>query len=140
MTPRFLETLWHDVRYTLRVMRKSPVVTVMIISSLSLGIGANTAIFGLIDAVLLKMLNVNHPEELVVLTWADARGTTAVFPYPTFNRLAQRDHEFSGLFAFAPVTLSLDNGGAPEQVEGQYVSGGYYSVLGVKPALGRFIA
>jgi predicted permease len=155
----FVETLIQDIRYGLRMMRKSPVFTTVAIVSLALGIGANTAIFSLMDAVMIRTLPVAEPQQLVLLrwvskdwpktvlsnlngsSWRDEAGRTvsSSFSYATFQHLRLEGAPvFSGIAAFADqnkMTATVD--GRSETAEGQLVSGNFWSVLGVNATLGR---
>lgn len=148
----FLEITGQDLRYGLRVLRKSPVFTTVAVLTLALGIGANTAIFSVINAVLLKNLPVKDPQQLVFLTNPDAQGLESGFAdgdrdlitYPEFQQLAQNDQVFSGMFASASseakISVELEGAGKDGQGEPAHlslVSGSYFSVLGVSPILGR---
>jgi predicted permease len=138
---RALETLAQDARYALRMMRKTPVFTAIAVLSLALGIGANTAIFSLLDALLLRSLPVENPEQLTQIVRVHAQGKSATFWYSQFTDLYDNNTVFSGLTAFSPVgrsTALID--GQAEVVAPLLVSGNYYSVLGVAPALGRMIS
>src|SRR5262245_10880856 len=128
----FLETTLQDVRYALRVLRKSPGFTVAVVLSLGLGIGANTAIFSLIDAVMLRMLPVRQPEELVSLARRQGDGTGYGFTYKLYRQLAEAEgRSFNGLAAYSPVRLNVSvDGGIEPTAEGLMVSGDYFSVLG----------
>ena len=97
----FFETVWQDVRYASRTLAKSRAFTFVVIVSLALGIGANTAIFSLIDAVLLKMLPVQNPEQLVQLKKVTRPwGLFDEFSYPAYKEFRDRNHTFSGVLAF----------------------------------------
>src|SRR5262245_4924275 len=135
-----LESLWQDLRYALRMMRRNPGYSAVAALTLAIVIGANTAIFSLIDAVLLKMLPVKNPEQLVLLKHADNRGTFNQFHYGAYKQFRDQNQAFSGLLAYYPLrlTVSVDDSAEPA-VAGQLVSGNYYSVLGVNAALGRTI-
>ncbi len=132
-----LEDLFKDVRYALRLLRRSPGFAVTAILSLALGIGANTAIFSLVDAVLLRSLPVTRPEELVFLTVAGTEGRTGAPPYPCFERVQREAPAFAGMAAFAADELRVEIDGAVEQVFGQVASGNYFDLLGVRPIAGR---
>lgn len=135
-----MQTLWQDLRYGALILMKNPSFTLIVVVTLALGIGANTAIFSLIDAVLLKRLPVKQPEQLVLLRHSYSRGTVTPFPYRTYKQLREQNEVFSGLLAYHPLRLNVRVGGQPEPaVAGQLVSGNYYSVLGVNAALGRTI-
>src|SRR3954453_3217654 len=98
-----------DVRYALRALCSSPGFSVIAILSLALGIGANTAIFSLINAVILKTLPVSHPEQLVRLVMRNEDGTT--FTNPIWEQVRDRQDVFSGAFAYSPIQLNLAVGG-----------------------------
>ena len=135
------ERLAQDVRYGLRLLRKSPVFTSVAVASLALGIGANTAVFSLIDAVLLKLLPVRDPQSLLFLATEARAGANAAntsFYFETYQRLRTEQPFFQTLAAFAPVRLNVSVDGQIEpSVEGQLVSGSYFSVLGAGAAAGR---
>jgi putative ABC transport system permease protein len=137
-----LETLAQDIRYGLRILGRTPVITSVAILSLALGIGANTAIFSLIDTVMLRMLPVHKPEELVqVLRKSPRAGSAATssFTNPLWEQI--RDHQdiFSGAFAWEDTRFDLSRGGAVHFVNGLFVSGDYFNTLGVQPAAGRMM-
>jgi predicted permease len=130
-----------DLRYSLRMLLKHKGFTAVAVLTLALGIGANTTIFSLIDAVLLKMLPVTNPERLVLLGRALGGKTVTQFPYRTYKQIRDQNEVLSGLLAYHPLRLSVSLDGQPEPaVAGQLVSGNYYAVLGVNAALGRTIA
>jgi putative ABC transport system permease protein len=133
--------MFQDIGYGARMLLKRPGFTCVAALTLALGIGANTAIFSLIDAVLLKTLPVNNPERLVVLGRALGGKIGAQFPYRTYKQIRDQNEVLSGLLAWHPLRLSVSVDGQPEPaVAGQLVSGNYYSVLGVNASLGRTIA
>src|SRR5215475_4546868 len=135
-----LETLLQDLRYAMRMLCRNPGFASVAVLTLALGIGANTAIFSLIDAVLLKRLPVKNPEQLVLLRHADSRGTENTFAYRTYEQILGQNQVLSGLLAYHSLRLTVSVDGQPEPaVAGQLVSGNYYSVLGVDAALGRTI-
>jgi predicted permease len=133
--------MFQDLRYGARMLLKRPGFTCVAALTLALGIGANTAIFSLIDAVLLKTLPVNNPERLVLLGRALRGETGARFPYRAYKQLRDQNDVLSGLLAWRALRLSVSVDNQPEPaLAGQLVSGNYYSVLGVNAALGRTIA
>jgi len=137
----WLETTLQDLRYAARGMRHRPGFTAAAVLSLALGIGANTAIFTLLDQVLLRQLPVRHPEELVQLkrsgaVYGDTYGDDT-YSYPMYRDFRDRNQVFSGMLGQFPVTLSVAFGSHTERVEGELVSGNYFDVLGVGAALGR---
>jgi predicted permease len=136
----FVETLIQDVRYGLRMLAKNPGFTAVAVITLALGIGANTAIFSLIDVVVLRMLPVESPKQLVLAQCPDAHGGYNAFSYPTYEYLRDHNSVFSGIFAFGMLErLAVTIDGRPELSSGQIVSGSYYSTLGVNAVLGRTI-
>ena len=138
----FLETTWQDIRFALRAMRKTPVITAIALLSLALGIGANTAIFSLIDAVMLRMLPVQNPEQLVRIQFRSPmspRPRQAV-TNPIWEQVRDHQDAFSGVIAWSPTNFDLADGGEVNNVNGIYASGGYFDVLGVRPAAGRLMA
>jgi putative ABC transport system permease protein len=130
-----------DVRYSLRTLAKSPVFTWVAVLSLALGIGANTAIFTLLDQVLLRLLPVKNPRELVLLSsrgthYGSNRGGNAL-SYPMYEDFRDHNTVFSGVMCRFGVPLSMSFNGRTERVSGELVSGSYFQVLGVGAALGR---
>src|ERR1051325_9396799 len=161
---RFVEELWQDLRYGTLMLLKSKSFTLVAVLSLALGIGANTALFSVLDAVLLKTLPVAEPERLALFEWqaglpfrvGSMSGTSftslppgtrglSLFRYEVFDKMRQAhaatpDSPLRDLFAFAPLSeLSAMVGDRAEIINGQAVTGGYYAGLGVQPVLGRGI-
>jgi predicted permease len=135
----WLRDLARDLRYGWRGLVKAPLFSLVAIASLALGIGATTAIFSLVDAVLLRSLPVTRPDELVFLQAAGSQGTNGAPPYPCFDRFRRESSSFAGMAAFATDQLPVQVDGAVEQVFGQVASGNYFEVLGIAPALGRLM-
>ena len=115
-----------DLRYALRALRSSPGFAAIAILSLALGIGANTAIFSLINAVILKTLPVSHPEQLVQLVMKTENGTT--FTNPIWEQVRDRQDVFSGAFAYSPVQLNLAGGRRGSQRERQLGQRGFFQL------------
>ena len=136
----WLESLAADVRYALRALRASPVFAVVTIASLGLGIGANTAIFSLINTVVLRTLPVHAPDELLQATMGDGGGTDAIFTNPIWEQIRDHQDVFSGVFAYGDASYNLSAGGEIRRATGNWVSGEFFSTLGVTPAAGRLIA
>jgi predicted permease len=155
----FFESLLQDIRYALRVLRKSPGFTAVAVLTLALGIGANTAIFSFIDAVLLRSIPVKDPQQLLVFNWSaranpklqghsdygDCGEQTGIgdcsFSIPFFKTARAQAGVFSGMAAFAgPLDVDLSGNGAASIVRGLYVSGDFFSTLGVNTILGRPLA
>src|SRR5215470_13317581 len=133
---RWLEELLQDLRIGVRTLRKNPGFTFVVAATLALGIGANTAIFGLVDALLLRPLPmVKAPSELVMLVRGDGQGPT--LSYPDFTVLRERNEALSDLALYTHAPISFGNNVRSEVVLGAMVSGNYFDVLGIKPALGR---
>ena len=138
----WLETLWQDVHYGLRMLRKNPGFTIVAVLTLALGIGANTAIFSVVDALLLKPLRYTNSSALVIVwgrlpahdLWRNVVSPPDFFDWQAQNRV------FSGMAAFVDQPLNLTGAGEPEQVSVEQTSPNFFSVLGVKPILGRAFA
>jgi predicted permease len=140
-----MTTFLQDLRYAARTFRKSPGFAFVAVATLALGIGANAAIFALVDRVLLKLLPVRNPKELVLLRspgpaqghgWSDG-DTDASFSYPMYRDLRDRNAVFTGLIAEYPFDATVAARGDSERATGELVSGNYFAVLGVTSALGR---
>jgi predicted permease len=133
-----LEILLQDMRFGLRMLRKNPGFSFVAILTLALGIGANTAIFGVVDRLLVRTLPVNEPQQLVNLTGRDEKGgEDTSFSYPIYADYRDQNEVFAGLLAFSETPLNCSEGGSPERIQGVLVSGNFFDVLGVTPALGR---
>jgi len=136
----FVENLLLDVRYALRVLRKSPAFTVVALLTLMLGIGANVVVFGVLNAVLLQPLDVSDPQSLYQIRhkqWMIGRLLTT--SYPAFEDFRQRNTTFSGMagiYGYSHAALSWRN--AVRNVHGDAVTGNYFDLLGVQPEVGRF--
>src|SRR5260221_6145114 len=130
-----------DVRYALRGLLKAPGFTLVAVFSLAVGIGANTAIFTLLDQVLLRRLPVKDPEELVALRMKGSHygsnwGFNAL-SYPLYQDLSRNNQVFRGMFCRFSANANLTHGAETERVATELVSGTYFTVLGVQAALGR---
>ncbi len=147
----FMENLAEDIRYTLRTIRLYPGFAGIAVLSIALGIGANTAIFSLIDAVILRLLPVADPERLVLLSDPTSAGvsigtqggTRSLFTYEEFEQVRDHNEVFTGMFAAEsnPSRLNVHLGSGPvEEARGKLVTGAYFEVLGVQPVLGRAFA
>ena len=153
------ESIWADIKFALRQLRKSPGFTAAVVLTLALGIGANTAIFSLVNAVLLRSLPVQNPDELVVMRWSAHTWPLYVFSrnygdcapdrtagsysgcsvsYPMYREIAGRKDLFSSAMAFAgPDQMDMGGNGPASIARGELVSGNYFETLGVRAALGR---
>ncbi len=138
-----MNTLLNDIRYALRGFRRSPLFTAIAVLSLAFGIGANTAVFSLLDQVLLRLLPVKHPEQLVLMNikggvYGSNRGMNAM-SYPMYRDFKDHNQVFSGMFCRFPIEASLGFGNHTERVNAELVSGSYFPELGIGPARGRVI-
>jgi len=135
---RWLGDLWRDFRYALRTLRRSPGFSASALVTLTLGIGANTTIFNVVDQVLLRPLPIQNPDRLLMFHGTKRDGSLGMahsfLDYADFQSLSD---VFSGVVAFSPLPLGLQDGKAPERVWGELVSGNYFSVLGVQAIHGR---
>lgn len=136
---RWLEDLTRDIAYALRALRRSPGFAGVAVLSLALGIGANAAIFSLINAVLLRPLPVTEPDRLVQITRVTNRGRPANASYPLFEYLRDNVRSISGAFVQQTVDLPISMDGQSEFVSADLVSGAYYAVLGIQPAVGQLL-
>jgi predicted permease len=146
-----MQALSQDFRYAFRQLRRAPAFTLAAILTLAVGIGANTAIFSLFYQTLLRALPVQNPEELVELRFrgtapghthsdgGDSPEARAYFSYPMYRDLRDRASAFHGLIAFASAGVGFTWNNRSELLSSELVSGNYFSVLGVKPALGRVL-
>ncbi len=131
------DTLLQDLRYAIRALRSGPGFAAVAILSLALGIGANTAIFSLVNAVILKYLHVDHPEQLVQVVDASKDGE---YTNPIWEQLRDRQDVFSGAFAYSSDRFNLAKGGEARYASGNMVSGDYFATLGLRAILGRTLA
>jgi predicted permease len=137
-----LDWLSYDVKHALRGLRRDRAFTAVALLSIGLGVGANSAIFSLVDQALFRRLPVREPEQLVLLNWkgtfvGSGWGSGNLLPHPMFRQLLAENTVFDGVFARHPVTVHLALAGSAEPVGADVVSGGYFGVLGVPAALGR---
>jgi len=141
---RWLRDFVHDLRFSARSILRSPSFSATAVLSLALGIGATTALYSLIDQIVLRALPVEHPERLVLIDWigfqnAETFGTHNLMSYPICLDLQQQKQFFDGVFCRAATTINFSTGGEPRLTAAELVSGTYFSVLGVSPALGRLL-
>jgi predicted permease len=153
----WLDRLWQDLRYAARMLRKNPGFTTVAVLSLTLAIGANTALFSVLDAVLWKSLPVRDPRELRILTWERSSASWAPvgthsgynyswngikfdgsFSYPAYQAFLGLP-QISDLMAFFPSQFNVSAGGTTDAADGQFVSGNYFQGLGVRPLAGRVL-
>ena len=153
-----MTTLLQDLRYGLRMLFKQKGLTAVALLSLALGIGANTALFSIVDAMLLKMLPVREPERLVLFKSMAPRDfsvgsyngsshtdeatglqSRTSFANVSYQRMREQQGPLTDLIAFASVGLNVNVDGEPDIANGQAVSGNYYPALGVQPTIGRLL-
>jgi predicted permease len=142
---RWEDEMFQDLRYGMRMLLKHKGFTLIAVLSLALGIGANTAIFQLLDAVRLRTLPVKDPQDLAEVRLADMRGARGGFarsPYPTitnpiWEQIRERQQSFSGIFAWGTDTVNLAPGGEARPARMLYVSGDFFNTLGVRAVMGR---
>jgi predicted permease len=143
----FLASLWYDLRYAVRLLRLNPTFTVVAVISLALGIGANTAIFQLVNAVRLRTLPVRDPQHLALIKLetfgtgqtGEFHGLSTQNTYAQFEQIRDHNQAFSGLAAWGSDTFDLNAGGEVRAARGIYVNGDYFNVLGIAPAAGRLL-
>jgi predicted permease len=138
----WMETLWQDMRYGARMLWKKPGFTLVAVLTLALGIGANTAIFTLVNAVFLKPLAVAEPARLMSVFGTDEKNRGAQTDYipmswPNFKDYRDQNDVFTGMIAFQNIVLNFSGGVEPELIGGIIVTGNYFDLLGVKAAIGR---
>src|SRR6266536_3308723 len=136
--------MWNDVRFGLRTLRRSPVFAAVAVASLALGIGANTSIFSLLSQVMFRQLPVENPERLVLFHtdgqregWSTSDNGEAVFSYPMYRDLRDRNQVCRGVIARAGAPVSVAYGGQTERAGAELVSGNFFDVLGVHATIGR---
>ena len=131
-----LESIWADTRFALRQLRRSPSFTVAAVFTLALAIGANAVVFGVLNALILRPLNVPHAQSLyTVERGGDKEQATS---YPDYLDLRDRNRSFNGLTAYILAPIGLDTGGNPSQAWGYEVTGNYFDAMEIQPFLGRF--
>ncbi len=131
-----MQTLWQDIRYGLRMLRRSPSVSIVAIVALALGIGATTSIFGALNPILFEPLPYPHSERLAAISEYSS-GVRINGTFGMYRGLLERTRSFDGLAVFKRWQPTITGAEAPERVEGQRVSASYFSVIGVAPVLGR---
>jgi predicted permease len=147
------ESLWHDVRYGMRQLLRSPGFSIVALLTLALGIGANTAIFTLVHAVMLKQLPIADPQHLYRIgegeyyccEWGGLEGSWGTFDYPFYKHLRDTNPSFEQMAAFSGNTPSFnirraDSSKSAQTINGECVSGNYFATLGLQPTIGRLIS
>ncbi|MEP6706889.1 MAG: ABC transporter permease [Pyrinomonadaceae bacterium] len=134
-------TLLKDLRYGIRMLAKTPAFTIVAVLSLALGIGVNSTVFSLLDAVILRSLPVQHPEQIVDIATREAGGAPhSDFSYPLYVGLRDHNDVLSGMVAYIDHSLGLAAGDQTERIRGEFVSANYFSVLGIQPTIGSAFA
>jgi predicted permease len=141
-----MNTLWQDIRYAVRMLTKNPAFSLVAILSLALGIGANTTIFTVVNAILLNPLPVKNVSRVMELDTVDSKTRVTAanveklgMSYPNFQDYARQTQLFSGMTCLVgPLPLTWSGGAEPRQLQAQMVSASYFDLLGVRPATGRF--
>jgi predicted permease len=133
---RFAEELSQDVRYALRTFRRQPGFAIVIVLTLALGIGANTAIFSLFEAIMLRGVALHEPEQLYFVAHG-ASGFSPSSNYPYYQRMSATTDVFDGVACYSRATFRVAAGDGVEMTQGQFVSGNYHAILGVPMAIGR---
>ena len=132
-----METLWNDLGYAVRVLLKSPGFTLIVVLTLALGIGANTALFSVVNGVLLNPLPYPQPDQLAVVSQKTAQFEQASVSYPNFLDWQKDNHSFQLMAAFRRDDFNLTGQGEAERLNGDLVSAGFFPLLGVRPVIGR---
>ena len=135
-----IELLWQDIRLAVRGLRRTPGFTTVVVLTLALGIGANTAVFSLVDRLILRTLPVRDPERLVMVAMTGEPlkpGAAQAWSNPFWERLRSHLDEFDGGFAYSETDFNLAAGGEAQVVDGFWASGAFFETLGVTASLGR---
>src|SRR5262252_4555875 len=142
----FVQTCWQDLRFGLRTLRKSPGFTAVAVLTLALGIGANTAIFSLVDQLVLRLLPVQDPQRVVVLSEvgnfygdSQSQGATSPMSYPMYQDIRDRNQVFAQMMCQRQQDFTVSISSEAEAVKTELVSGSYFPLLGVQAALGRLL-
>src|SRR5262245_17867348 len=135
-------TLWQDIKHSVRLWRKAPGFTAVVVVTLAFGIGANTTVFSVIRTLFLRPLPVEHPGDLVALRTVDGglRSTEPLpISYPNLKDISDRNQVFTSVAGHSsPTVLTMRAGDRPQRLFGEIVTGNYFDTLGVRPARGRF--
>jgi predicted permease len=133
----FVSSLVRDLRFAIRQMRQTPIVSGVALLSLSLGIGANVAIFSLVNALILKPLPVHDPDRLVIMGFEGVRGPSTSLTNPQWEYVRDQQNVLVGVAAYGNPRFNLNAGGETRNAQGLFVSGSFFDTLGVMPAIGR---
>ena len=133
----FLESIWQDLRYAVRSYAKAPTFTIIMLTTLALGIGASTAIFSMVDGILLRPLPFADPDRLIWVNEVNPKGNTMSVSWPNFLDWRARVHAFDGLAAGRTNPFTLTGRDQARRVDGRRVTANFFDILGVRPSLGR---
>ncbi len=139
----FIESCWQDLHFAARILCKNPGFSVVAVLTLALGIGANTAIFSLVNALMFRVLPVQNPQELVEVeteTRNVAGGLRQYYTNPIWEAFRDQQDVFNGVFAWGESRFNLATGGVADNINGLYASGGYFATLGIRPFAGRLFS
>lgn len=131
-----LESVWRDLRHGVRVVAKNPGFSLIAVITMALGIGANSAIFGLVNAVLLRPLPVEQPKDLFFVSYAGSQSSGGAPPYPCLEELRNQTTHLSKMAGFSLTSLKAIIDGEVEELSGQFASGNYFSLLGLRTIVG----
>lgn len=136
-----MRTLWQDVRFGLRMLVKSPGFTAIVVLTLSLGIGANTAIFSVVNAFLFRPLPVQNADRLAVIAVQSGPGSIpAEVSYPDYRDYREQSDAFTDMSAYSLDLVGLGSAGRADRLIASFVTSNYFAMLGIQPALGRMIS
>src|SRR5262252_3764114 len=130
-------TLWHDLRFAMRVLQKAPGFSAVAILTLALGIGANTAVFSVVNGVLLNPLPYPHPDRLAALAETFPPFTEASISYPNFLDWVRTTHTFEAVAAYRQTNFNLTGWGAAQRLSGVQASASFFPLFGIQPVIGR---
>jgi predicted permease len=136
---RVVDDVWRDLRYAVRALVRGPVFATVVVLTLALGIGANTAMFSLIDVLMLRLLPVRDPDQLVLVEMGDAGRTSPHLSYAIARALADQKDVFATAAGFSAWRFNVASPGSVDRVPGALVTGAYYETLGLNPAIGRLL-
>src|SRR5262249_3269767 len=137
---RLEDDMFQDLQYGVRMLGKTPGLTVVLVLTLALGIGANAALFSIVDGVLLNPLPYPQPEQLVTLHQSKPNFDAGAIPYPNFQDWQKENQSFDAMAISRSAGFTLLGAGEAERISGRWVSADYFSVLGISPTLGRNFA
>ncbi|MGZ4897670.1 MAG: ABC transporter permease, partial [Candidatus Angelobacter sp.] len=137
MSANFFRSLPQDLRYGARALVKSPGFSLIAVLTLALGIGANTAIFSVVNGVLLNPLPFHHPDQLVSMFQEIPNFKNGSISYPNFTDWRRMNTTFTTMAAYRSSGFNLSGNGEPERLHGEMISAGFFEILGVNPIMGR---